>query len=316
MARLRSTRRHLSRAEEQLTALQHTKADMRALRAHMAGLEDELEHLSTANAGLRRELAHKNETIDRHVKRAEVQQEKVFALEAEAEAATNLRTSLIDVREESSKWRERCLGAEQRLSEVGRSHELLLATLVGTCERLLSPFGVSPEDSALPLAWQQQLHSELSAVIQAPLVVQASRDIQSAHQHAVDAASVVPTAEAPVTPSAPPADVQEVGTAGTAGARQRRESSSSVSDYVSAAAGLQPQGASREGGGVEVSRQRVGQRVSQQLSQQLSQRLNRRSCSCMLPNWRRQASAAAAIVWRGATCSRAPARAAARLRGG
>ena len=127
------------------------------------------------------------------------------------------------MREESSKWRERCLGAEQRLSEVGRSHELLLATLVGTCERLLSPFGVSPEDSALPLAWQQQLHSELSAVIQAPLVVQASRDIQSAHQHAVDAASVVPTAEAPVTPSAPPADVQEVGTAGTAGARQRRE---------------------------------------------------------------------------------------------
>ena len=61
---------------------------MRALRAHMAGLEDELEHLSTANEGLRRELAHKNETIDRHVKRAEVQQEKVFALEAEAEAAT------------------------------------------------------------------------------------------------------------------------------------------------------------------------------------------------------------------------------------
>ena len=50
--------------------------------------EDELEHLSTANEGLRRELAHKNETIDRHVKRAEVQQEKVFALEAEAESLT------------------------------------------------------------------------------------------------------------------------------------------------------------------------------------------------------------------------------------
>ena len=185
--------------EEQLQALQHTKADMRTLRAHMAGLEDELERLTTANESLRRDLAQKNTLNERQMRRIESQQERIFALEADAEAAADLRTSVINVREEGSKWKERCLGAEQRLAEIGRSHELLRATVVGTCDRLLSPYGTSVHEAPQPLAWQQQLHAELSAVVQAPLVAQASRDVQSAHAHAASTAPAASTG--PKTPA-------------------------------------------------------------------------------------------------------------------
>ena len=49
--------------EEQLAALQASKADMRNLRSHMAGLEDELEQLSNENNALRFEQAGPMEDI-------------------------------------------------------------------------------------------------------------------------------------------------------------------------------------------------------------------------------------------------------------
>ena len=178
--------------EEQLAALQETKSDMRALRQHLAGLEEEIEQLSTANGVLQRDMQQKIDLVERHARRAEMQQERIFSLEADAEAAADLRNSLMDCREEIAGWRERCLSSEQHLSEVGRSHELLLATLVGTCERLLRPLG-GPDET--PLAWQEQLHHDLVAVVSAPLVVQASRGVHAIGNAAAGCASAPKTPE-------------------------------------------------------------------------------------------------------------------------
>ena len=158
--------------EEQLAALQDTKADMRDLRIHMAGLEDELEQLSNANNALQRELDRKSELLDKHARRAESQQEKIFQLEGDASATQELRRELAGAREEISASRERIAESEQRFAAVGRSHELLVATISGTAERLLRPHG--SVDEGKPLAWQEQLHAELTAVVAAPLIVQST----------------------------------------------------------------------------------------------------------------------------------------------
>ena len=180
--------------EEQLTALQHTKADMRDLRTHMAGLEDELEQLSNANNALQRELDRKSELLERHGRRAEAQQDKIFDLEGEAGAAQQLRTHLAEAREEATTSREQCAQVEQRLGVVGRSHELLLTTLSGTAERLLRPHGAL--DEGRPLAWQEQLRSELLAVAAAPLVLQSSEAVADAQATAAAGGMAVARARA------------------------------------------------------------------------------------------------------------------------
>ena len=174
------TAKSLSALEAQLLALSNTKNDMRTLRTHIAGLEEALEELNTANDGLRRELGRKSELIERHSKRIQQQQERLFDLENAASEARELRQKLAEARAEAEVERERAEAAEQQLSAVGRSHELLHVTLTGTCERLLHPHG--PYDSTAPLAWQQQLHDELVAVASAQLTTQATQLLRAAHR--------------------------------------------------------------------------------------------------------------------------------------
>ena len=174
------TAKNLGALEAQLLALSNTKNDMRTLRTHIAGLEEALEELNTANDGLRRELGRKSELIERHSKRIQQQQERLFDLENAASEARELRQKLAEARAEAEVERERAEAAEQQLSAVGRSHELLHVTLTGTCERLLHPHG--PYDSTAPLAWQQQLHDELVAVASAQLTTQATQLLRAAHR--------------------------------------------------------------------------------------------------------------------------------------
>jgi len=174
------TAKNLGALEAQLLALSNTKNDMRTLRTHIAGLEEALEELNTANDGLRRELGRKSELNERHSKRIQQQQERLIDLENAASEARELRQKLAEARAEAEVERERAEAAEQQLSAVGRSHELLHVTLTGTCERLLHPHG--PYDSTAPLAWQQQLHDELVAVASAQLTTQATQLLRAAHR--------------------------------------------------------------------------------------------------------------------------------------
>ena len=89
------TAKNLGALEAQLLALSNTKNDMRTLRTHIAGLEEALEELNTANDGLRRELGRKSELIERHSKRIQQQQERLFDLEnAASEAAREGNTPI------------------------------------------------------------------------------------------------------------------------------------------------------------------------------------------------------------------------------
>jgi hypothetical protein len=174
------TAKNLGALEAQLLALSNTKNDMRTLRTHIAGLEEALEELNTANDGLRRELGRKSELNEQQRKRIQQQQERLIDLENAASEARELRQKLAEARAEAEVERERAEAAEQQLSAVGRSHELLHVTLTGTCERLLHPHG--PYDSTAPLAWQQQLHDELVAVASAQLTTQATQLLRAAHR--------------------------------------------------------------------------------------------------------------------------------------
>ena len=173
--------------ESQLAALQHTKADMYELREHMAGLEDELEQISIANNAMQRELDRKSELLERHSRRAEAQQERILKLGGEAGAAKDLQWELSEANKENAGLWERTSKAEQKLAAVGRSHELLVSTISGTAKRLLRP--QASLDATRPLAWQDQLHAELAAVLAAPLVKQSSADIRGEQVASCDAAA-------------------------------------------------------------------------------------------------------------------------------
>ena len=151
----------LAALEEQLSALSNTKADMRELRNHVAGLEDELEELSGSNATLRHELQARDACIDRNARRFEELNAQMFALEGVGQQADALRAELRTARDDCARWRAHSVAAEEQLAALGRSHELLLATLGSTRERLLRPHGLDE----VPLAWQSQLHEELAAVL-------------------------------------------------------------------------------------------------------------------------------------------------------
>ena len=103
-------------------------------------------------------------------------------MEGEVKHAADLRRHLSDARDDAAAWKTRYEDLEERLTAIGRSHDLLLTTVSGTSERLLRPHGSYDAAQTRPQAWQEQLYDELASVVGGPLVSQATHELREWHE--------------------------------------------------------------------------------------------------------------------------------------